>query len=71
MPPPPPCRIGELVGHTASVSHIALDDKLNHVFTLSVDKVIKVWDLRNHKCLQTICQVGACATTSACRPSAR
>eukprot|EP00798_Chlamydomonas_sp_ICE-L_P024012 gene24012-9585_t len=49
-------RIGELTGHTASITHISIDDKLNHVFSLSVDKVIKVWDLRNHRCLQTIQQ---------------
>uniref|UniRef100_A0A7S0WPJ8 EF-hand domain-containing protein n=1 Tax=Chlamydomonas leiostraca TaxID=1034604 RepID=A0A7S0WPJ8_9CHLO len=49
-------RIGELTGHTASVTHISLDTRLNHVFTLSADKVIKVWDLRNHRCLQTITQ---------------
>ncbi|KAG2498385.1 hypothetical protein HYH03_003644 [Edaphochlamys debaryana] len=47
-------KVGDLSGHTASVTHIALDERLNHVFTLSVDKVIKVWDLRNHKCLQTL-----------------
>ncbi len=35
-------RIGELTGHTASVTHIALDERLNHVFTLAADKVIKV-----------------------------
>jgi WD40 repeat protein len=47
-------RVGELTGHTASVTHLALDEKLNHVFSMSSDKMIKVWDLRNHKCLQTI-----------------
>ena len=47
-------RIGELTGHTASVSHIALDEQTNQVFTLSVDKMIKVWNLRTHKNLQTI-----------------
>lgn len=35
-------RIGELTGHTASVTHIALDEKLNHVFTLGADKIVKV-----------------------------
>lgn len=35
-------RIGELTGHNASVTHVALDNHLNHVFTLSLDKVIKV-----------------------------
>lgn len=29
-------------GHTASVTHIALDERLNQVFTLAVDKTIKV-----------------------------
>ena len=46
--------MGELSGHTASVTHLALDERLNHVFSMSGDKTIKVWDLRNHKCLQTI-----------------
>lgn len=35
-------KIGELRGHTSSVSHIALDAATNHVFTLSIDKSIKV-----------------------------
>ncbi len=38
----PDSQVGDLTGHTASISHIALDERLNHVFTLSVDKVIKV-----------------------------
>ena len=50
-------RIGELRGHTSSVTALALDEKLNHVFSLSMDKTIKLWDLRNHKCLQTIAEV--------------
>lgn len=50
-------KMGELRGHTSSVTHIALDDNINQLFSLSVDKVIKVWDLRNHKCLQTISEV--------------
>ena len=35
-------RVGELTGHTASVTHLAIDERLNHVFSLSGDKVIKV-----------------------------
>lgn len=49
-------KVGELMGHTSSVMHVDLDERLNHLFTMSVDKTIKVWDLRNHRCLQTICQ---------------
>lgn len=26
---------------------------------MATDKTIKVWDLRNHKCIQTIAEVGA------------
>jgi WD40 repeat protein len=50
-------KMGDLRGHTSSVCSVALDDSLNHVFTLSIDKSIKVWDLRNHRCLQTINEV--------------
>lgn len=109
-------KIGELRGHTSSVTAIALDDRLNQVvsaprtraggcssaaaaalgrtqtcepvsersphwasaspcppapvvvprrlprarppqFTMSVDKTLKVWDLRTHRCLQTITEV--------------
>jgi WD40 repeat protein len=49
-------RIGSLVGHTASVSHVCLDERLNQVFTLAADRVIKVWDLRTHRCLQTLAE---------------
>ncbi|KAF8071365.1 hypothetical protein HT031_001449 [Scenedesmus sp. PABB004] len=47
-------KIGELRGHTSSVAHISLDAGTNHVFTLSTDHTIKLWDLRNHRCLQTM-----------------
>jgi hypothetical protein len=35
-------KVGELRGHTSSVSHISLDPVHNHIFTLSLDKSIKV-----------------------------
>jgi hypothetical protein len=35
-------KVGELRGHTSSVSAISLDPVHNHVFTLSIDKSIKV-----------------------------
>lgn len=31
---------------------------------MSVDKTIKVWDLRNHKCLQTIAEVRSAKNAS-------
>ena len=41
-------------GHTSSVTHLALDTESNNIITLSLDRTAKVWDLRNHKCIQTI-----------------
>ena len=43
-----------LTGHTASVLHVAINDEGFQLFSCSTDKCIKVWDLRSHKCLQTI-----------------
>mmetsp|Transcript_13415 Transcript_13415/g.44193 ORF Transcript_13415/g.44193 Transcript_13415/m.44193 type:complete len:870 (+) Transcript_13415:164-2773(+) len=47
-------KVGTLVGHSASVQDVVVDDSLNQLVSLSTDKCIKVWDLRNHKCIQTI-----------------
>ena len=41
-------------GHTSSVTQLAIDEKSNNIISLSLDRTVKVWDLRNHKCLQTI-----------------
>jgi len=49
-----PKPIAVLQGHNASVLHVAIHDEGFQLFTCSTDKSIKVWDLRNHKCLQTI-----------------
>ena len=49
-----PKPLAVLQGHTASVLHVAINDDGFQLFSCSVDKVIKVWDLRSHKCLQTI-----------------
>lgn len=35
-------KVGELRGHTSSVTHIAHDSNHNHIFTMSLDKSIKV-----------------------------
>lgn len=31
-----------------------VNDKDNQIISLGSDKSIRVWDIRNHKCLQTI-----------------
>jgi hypothetical protein len=48
-------RVGELTGHTASVTHIALDERLSHVFTLGADKTIKARCVP--VCLRQLCQL--------------
>eukprot|EP00741_Cyanophora_paradoxa_P015875 tig00020909_g15326.t1 len=46
--------VATLHGHNASVQEVIVNDWHNQLISLSVDKVIKVWDVRNHRCLQTI-----------------
>lgn len=46
--------IGVLTGHTASVQKVIVNDDDNQLISLSTDKVIKIWDLRSNKCMQTI-----------------
>ena len=49
-----PKPLAVLQGHTSSVLHVSVNDEGFQLFSCSVDKVIKVWDLRTHKCMQTI-----------------
>lgn len=46
--------IGTLQGHASSVTCVKVVDSLNRLFSLSADKVIKVWDIRTNRCFQTI-----------------
>jgi hypothetical protein len=41
------------------LTHTPIHPPPPQVFSLSADKTIKMWDLRNHKCLQTITEVCA------------
>ncbi|KAL0018315.1 hypothetical protein WJX77_008577 [Trebouxia sp. C0004] len=50
-------QVGEMTGHAASISHIAIDNRRCQVVSMAADNVIKVWDLRNHRCIQTIADV--------------
>jgi WD40 repeat protein len=43
-----------LSGHTATVSHVIVNDNEQQIISLSTDKVVKVWDIRTYKCLQTM-----------------
>ncbi|RHY07578.1 hypothetical protein DYB36_000030 [Aphanomyces astaci] len=45
--------VATLRGHAASVLHLACDDDNFQIVSVSSDNVFKVWDIRNHRCLQT------------------
>ncbi|KAL6759826.1 quinon protein alcohol dehydrogenase-like superfamily [Haematococcus lacustris] len=44
--------LATLHGHAASVQSVMVVD--NQVISVSSDKMIKLWDIRNHKCIQTV-----------------
>eukprot|EP00736_Rhodelphis_marinus_P000207 Rmarinus@m.16743 len=46
--------IAVLVGHAGPVKEVLINDALNHIVSLSVDKTVKVWDLRSFRCVQTL-----------------
>lgn len=45
--------VGTLRGHTSSVLHLASDDDNYQIISAASDNTFKVWDVRNHRCLQT------------------
>ncbi|KAL7754106.1 hypothetical protein RI367_000086 [Sorochytrium milnesiophthora] len=45
---------GTLTGHNATVVDIIVNQPDGHVISLSEDKVIKIWNIRNMNCLQTM-----------------
>ncbi|CEP03071.1 unnamed protein product (mitochondrion) [Plasmodiophora brassicae] len=49
------CReINSLSGHMAAVQQVVVNEDKNQIISLAVDKTIKVWDVRNFRCMQTI-----------------
>ncbi|KAJ0403464.1 hypothetical protein P43SY_001572 [Pythium insidiosum] len=45
--------VATLRGHTSSVLHLASDDDNYQIISVASDNTFKVWDVRNHRCLQT------------------
>ena len=43
-----------LNGHTSGIQMMQLNAEYEQLISLSLDRVIKVWDLRNNECMQTI-----------------
>jgi WD40 repeat protein len=46
--------ITSLDEHMASMKDVIINDNLNLIISQSVDKVVKLWDVRTMRCLQTI-----------------
>ncbi|PNW80352.1 hypothetical protein CHLRE_07g313850v5 [Chlamydomonas reinhardtii] len=43
-----------LSGHNAAVTGVVVNDRDNQIISLSTDHIIKIWDIRNHKCIQSL-----------------
>eukprot|EP00966_Prymnesium_polylepis_P148550 3431626-Prymnesium_polylepis.1 len=43
-----------LYGHAAAVTQVALDEGNHQLISRSVDEVVRVWDVRTHRCVQVI-----------------
>ncbi|KAG2450287.1 hypothetical protein HYH02_004795 [Chlamydomonas schloesseri] len=43
-----------LSGHNAAVTGVVVNDRDNQIISLSTDHVVKIWDIRNHKCIQSL-----------------
>eukprot|EP00798_Chlamydomonas_sp_ICE-L_P018383 gene18383-24853_t len=46
--------LATLLGHAGSVMKVVVNDRDNHIISLGADKVVKMWDIRNHRCIQTV-----------------
>jgi len=46
--------MAQLVGHTSSVQHVTINEENYQLISCDLSKTMKVWDMRNYKCLQTI-----------------
>ncbi|KAF0688539.1 Aste57867_19855 [Aphanomyces stellatus] len=46
--------LASLKGHTSPVHQMVIDERAYKLFTLSMDKVFKVWDCYTYQCMQTV-----------------
>jgi WD40 repeat protein len=49
-------------GHNVAITHLTLCEKDAHIYSLSKDKMFKVWDLRDQSCIQTIARLQSLGT---------
>lgn len=53
--------MAQLVGHTSSVQHVTINEENYQLISCDLSKTMKVWDMRNYKCLQTIQDKARCS----------
>lgn len=41
-------------GHNAPITDISINDNQGQIISISLDKVLKIWEIKNQNCLQTI-----------------
>jgi len=46
--------VATLTGHLSAVRKVIVNDKNNQLISLGADNVVKVWDIRNQRCIQTL-----------------
>ncbi|XP_056017769.1 cell division cycle protein 20 homolog [Ostrea edulis] len=63
-----PTMAGRLVGHGQNVCGMALSDNSHDMVTGSNSGIVRLWDLRTHKCFRTIKAHSACAKALAWCP---
>lgn len=52
-PPKSKCQQA-LFGHQSAVTGVAVEEDGNQMYTVSLDKSLKIWDLRNRRCSDTL-----------------
>lgn len=46
--------VNYLAGHNSAITDLALNNNRFQLISLGTDKVVKIWDIRNYQCIQTI-----------------
>jgi len=46
--------VGSLIGHASSIQQVLTNERQNQIVSLGSDKTVRVWDVRNLKCVCTL-----------------
>merc|ERR1719282_1082162 len=45
--------MNHLIGHNTPVIEVLCNEEQSQLISMSLDKVVKIWDIRNYRCIQT------------------